>query len=93
MTRDAGGLVNNAQGVKNKYTYDCLKCLDDDKFEQRAFAEAGNNVRTQHRSDYFTAASLPMASSMPRIRSSGAGGQPRMTASTGMTFDTAPQDA
>lgn len=36
---------------------------------------------------------LAIASSMPRMSASGVGGQPRMTASTGITLDTAPQEA
>ncbi len=42
---------------------------------------------------YFLAARFPIASRMPRIRSSGVGGQPRTTASTGTTFATAPHEA
>ncbi len=45
---DSGGLVTTAKGVKNGYTYDYLKRLDYDKFEQRAYLDAGNQVRTAY---------------------------------------------
>jgi YD repeat-containing protein len=48
---DSGGLVNFAQGQKSGFTYDYLRRLEYDKFEQRAFVEAGNNVRTRYRYD------------------------------------------
>ena len=48
---DSAGLVNFAQGVKNGYTYDYLKRLEYDKFEQRIFSEVGNNVRTRYAYD------------------------------------------
>ena len=45
---DAGGLVRQAVGQKDGYIYDYVKRLEYDKFEQRAFVEAGNNVRTRY---------------------------------------------
>src|SRR4030067_859018 len=45
---DSGGLVTAAKGVKSNYTYDYLSRLDYDKFEQRAWLEAGNQVRTAY---------------------------------------------
>src|SRR4030067_424107 len=42
---DSGGLVTAAKGVKSNYTYDYLTRLDYDKFEQRAWLEAGNQGR------------------------------------------------
>ena len=50
-TYDTGGLVTAAKGVKNNYTYDYLKRLTYDKFEQRASLEAGNQVRTAYSHD------------------------------------------
>ncbi len=48
---DAGGLVTSAKGIKNNFNYDYLKRLDYDKFEQRAYLEAGNQVRTAYSYD------------------------------------------
>jgi RHS repeat-associated protein len=45
---DSGGLVNFAQGKKSNFTYDYVNRLEYDKFEQRAFLEAGNQVRTSY---------------------------------------------
>jgi RHS repeat-associated protein len=51
---DSGGLVNFAQGQKSNFTYDYVRRLEYDKFEQRAFIEAGNNVRTRYAYDERT---------------------------------------
>jgi RHS repeat-associated protein len=51
---DSGGLVNFAQGQKSGFTYDYLRRLEYDKFETRAFVEAGNNVRTRYAYDPST---------------------------------------
>ncbi|MFZ3090664.1 MAG: SpvB/TcaC N-terminal domain-containing protein [Nitrospirota bacterium] len=45
---DSGGLVKSAAGVKGSFKYDYIKRLEYDKFEQRAFMEAGNNIRTTY---------------------------------------------
>ncbi len=45
---DSGGQVRQATGEKGGYTYDYVKRLEYDKFEQRAFVEAGNNIRTRY---------------------------------------------
>jgi RHS repeat-associated protein len=45
---DAGGLLRGAVGQKGGVTYPYIKRLEYDKFEQRAFLEAGNGVRTQY---------------------------------------------
>jgi RHS repeat-associated protein len=44
---DAGGMLRRATGLKGPYTYEYLRRLEYDKFQQRAFQEAGNGVRTQ----------------------------------------------
>ncbi|HEX6287738.1 MAG TPA: SpvB/TcaC N-terminal domain-containing protein [Herpetosiphonaceae bacterium] len=46
---DSGGLVRQAVGQKAQYTYSYLRRLEYDKFEQRAFMEAGNGIRTHYR--------------------------------------------
>jgi RHS repeat-associated protein len=51
---DSGGLVNFAQGQKSNFTYSYINRLEYDKFEQRAFVEAGNNVRTRYAYDERT---------------------------------------
>src|SRR4029077_5134921 len=48
---DSGGLVNFAQGQKSGFTYDYVRRLEYDKFEQRALVELGNNVRTRYAYD------------------------------------------
>lgn len=48
---DSGGLVKSAQAEKNGYTYAYLNRLEYDKFEQRAFMEQGNGIRTQYAYD------------------------------------------
>lgn len=45
---DSGGLVRQAVGKKAQYTYSYLRRLEYDTFEQRAFMEAGNGIRTQY---------------------------------------------
>ncbi|HEY0603173.1 MAG TPA: SpvB/TcaC N-terminal domain-containing protein, partial [Herpetosiphonaceae bacterium] len=45
---DSGGLVREATGKKAQHTYSYLRRLEYDKFEQRAFMEAGNGIRTQY---------------------------------------------
>jgi YD repeat-containing protein len=51
---DSGGLVNFAQGQKSNFTYSYVNRLEYDKFDKRAFIEAGNNVRTRYRYDETT---------------------------------------
>jgi len=48
---NSGGFVNFAQGQKNNFTYSYINRLEYDKFESRAFIEAGNNVRTRYAYD------------------------------------------
>ena len=48
---DSGGLLKKATGVKSSYTYEYIKQLEYDKFEQRTFIEYGNNVRTNYTYD------------------------------------------
>lgn len=48
---DAGGLLKDASGVKARFSYSYIKRLEYDKFEQRQFVEAGNNVRTTYNYD------------------------------------------
>jgi RHS repeat-associated protein len=45
---DSGGLVREAVGKKAQYTYSYVRRLEYDKFEQRAFMEAGNGIRTHY---------------------------------------------
>lgn len=45
---DSGGLVREAVGKKAQYTYSYVRRLEYDKFEQRAFLEAGNGIRTNY---------------------------------------------
>jgi RHS repeat-associated protein len=45
---DAGGLVKQASGVKGPFTYNYINRLEYDRFQQRAFLETGNGVRSQH---------------------------------------------
>ncbi|HEY0736351.1 MAG TPA: SpvB/TcaC N-terminal domain-containing protein, partial [Herpetosiphonaceae bacterium] len=45
---DSGGLVREAVGKKAQYTYNYARRLEYDTFEQRAFMEAGNGIRTQY---------------------------------------------
>jgi RHS repeat-associated protein len=51
---DSGGLLNFAQGQKSNFTYSYINRLEYDKFEQRAFVEVGNNVRTRYKYDEKT---------------------------------------
>src|SRR5262249_13553125 len=51
---DSGGLLNFAQGQKSGFTYSYINRLEYDKFESRAFIEAGNNVRTRYAYDART---------------------------------------
>ena len=51
---DSGGLVNAAAGVKGGVRTDYLKRLEYDKFEQRAFLELGNGLKTAYAYDPFT---------------------------------------
>ena len=44
----SGGLVKSAAGAKGNFTYDYIKRLEYDKFEQRAFIVYGNNTRTTY---------------------------------------------
>jgi RHS repeat-associated protein len=48
---DSGGLVHQASGEKAGFSYDYVKRLEYDKFEQRVFVEAGNGVRTRYSYD------------------------------------------
>jgi RHS repeat-associated protein len=48
---DTGGQVNSAKGVKGKHHYTYLSRMDYDKFEQKAFMETGNGVRTSYTYD------------------------------------------
>jgi len=48
---DAGGNLKKATGIKAGYSYDYLKRLEYDRFEQRQFLEAGNNIRTRYTYD------------------------------------------
>jgi RHS repeat-associated protein len=55
-TYDSGGNLTHAEGVKGsasgpKYTYRYLQNLYYDKFEQRAFVEQGNGVKTSYTYD------------------------------------------
>ena len=43
---DSGGLVDRATGVKGEFTYQYLKRLEYDKFEQRVLLETGNGTQT-----------------------------------------------
>ena len=43
---DSGGQVRQASGLKGKFSYEYVRRLEYDKFEQRVFTEASNNVRT-----------------------------------------------
>jgi RHS repeat-associated protein len=45
---DSGGLPRRASGQKGGFTYPYVTRLEYDKFEQRAFVEDGNAVRTQY---------------------------------------------
>ncbi|MFI6024521.1 DUF5615 family PIN-like protein [Amycolatopsis magusensis] len=48
---NSGGLVETASGVKGKYTYQYLKKLEYDRFEQRALQENGNGTKTSYTYD------------------------------------------
>jgi RHS repeat-associated protein len=48
---DSGGMVAAASGVKGSHSYTYVERLEYDKFEQRAFMDAGNNVRTSYTYD------------------------------------------
>ena len=48
---DSGGMLNHASGQKGNYSYLYVERLEYDKFDKRAFMEAGNNVRTQYSYD------------------------------------------
>ncbi|HEX6682415.1 MAG TPA: SpvB/TcaC N-terminal domain-containing protein, partial [Candidatus Limnocylindrales bacterium] len=48
---DSGGLVRAVRGVKGSHAYQYVNRLEYDKFNQRAFVEAGNNVRTRYTYD------------------------------------------
>lgn len=43
---DAGGNLRAAQGIKQGQPFNDLTCLDDDKFEQRAFMNYGGIIST-----------------------------------------------
>jgi RHS repeat-associated protein len=45
---DSGGQVRQVSGAKASISYDYVKRLEYDKFEQRAFLETGNGVQTQY---------------------------------------------
>ncbi|HEX6683468.1 MAG TPA: SpvB/TcaC N-terminal domain-containing protein [Candidatus Limnocylindrales bacterium] len=45
---NSGGQVDAATGVKGEFTYDYLRRLDYDKFEQRALLDTGNGTRTRY---------------------------------------------
>ncbi|HZB32323.1 MAG TPA: SpvB/TcaC N-terminal domain-containing protein [Streptosporangiaceae bacterium] len=45
---NSGGLVNQATGVKGANTYQYLRRLDYDKFDQRVLQETGNGTRTRY---------------------------------------------
>lgn len=45
---DSGGQVRQAAGEKGGYAYSYVKRLEYDKFGQRAFVEAGNNIQTRY---------------------------------------------
>ncbi|MEV4482529.1 SpvB/TcaC N-terminal domain-containing protein [Micromonospora coxensis] len=45
---NSGGQVDAARGVKGDFTYDYLKRLDYDKFEQRILLDTGNGTRTRY---------------------------------------------
>ena len=48
---DSGGMIRAASGVKGPHTYGYVRRLEYDKFEQRTFMEAGNNVRSTYTYD------------------------------------------
>jgi len=48
---NAGGLLQDASGLKGGYHYNYLKRMEYDKFEQRKFVDLGNNVRTTYNYD------------------------------------------
>jgi RHS repeat-associated protein len=48
---DSGGLLRQATGQKGPNTYHYIRRLEYDKFEQRAFVEAGNGIQTQYAYD------------------------------------------
>jgi len=50
---DAGGLLRAATGIRGSFRYDYLKRLEYDKFEQRAFVQYGNNVRSSYTYDPY----------------------------------------
>jgi len=56
---DSGGLLKKATGVKSSYTYEYIKQLEYDKFEQRTYIEYGNNVRTNYTYDPYDRSALP----------------------------------
>ncbi|MER6591182.1 SpvB/TcaC N-terminal domain-containing protein [Micromonospora purpureochromogenes] len=45
---NSGGQVDSARGVKGEFSYDYLKRLDYDKFEQRILLDTGNGTRTRY---------------------------------------------
>jgi RHS repeat-associated protein len=51
---DSGGLVDAAAGVKSGVRSDYLKRLEYDKFEQRAYLELGNGIKTAYAYDPLT---------------------------------------
>jgi len=50
---DSGGLLRAATGIRGSFRYDYLKRLEYDKFEQRAFVQYGNNVRSNYSYDPY----------------------------------------
>jgi RHS repeat-associated protein len=48
---NSGGQVDSAAGVKGTFTYQYLRRLDYDKFEQRVLLDTGNGTRTQYTYD------------------------------------------
>lgn len=48
---NSGGLVDAATGVKGEFSYDYLRRLDYDKFEQRALLVTGNGTQTRYTYD------------------------------------------
>jgi RHS repeat-associated protein len=48
---NSGGQVDAATGVKGEFTYQYLKRLDYDKFEQRVLLDTGNGTRTRYTYD------------------------------------------
>jgi RHS repeat-associated protein len=66
---DSGGMVRAASGAKSGYTYAYLSRLEYDKFQQRAFMEAANNVRTSFTYD-------PLDRRLVNVQAGKSGGNP-----------------